>query len=112
MNPFRSRIVIPLLYALTLGPCTLTHALAAVEASWLAKTARAGVPFVPNRGQWDLPAAFAAHTFAGTMFVTTEGKLVYSLPGKPIARTGDTSPTARPGRFRNLPGGTERTPGW
>lgn len=43
------------------------------------------VPFVPNGGQWDKQAAFAAHTFAGTLFVTTEGKLVYSLPGKPKA---------------------------
>ena len=29
------------------------------------------VQFVPNAGQWDSRAAFAAHTFAGTLFVTT-----------------------------------------
>ena len=42
------------------------------------------VPFVPNAGQWDTQAAFAAQTFAGTLFITTEGKLVYSLSGKPV----------------------------
>ena len=40
----------------------------------------ASAPFVPNAGQWDARAAFAAKTFAGTLFVTTDGKLVYSLP--------------------------------
>ncbi len=47
------------------------------------KLATLQVPFVPNAGQWDKRAAFAAHTFAGTIFVTTDGKLVHSLPGKP-----------------------------
>src|SRR5258706_7928448 len=42
------------------------------------------VPFVPNAGQWDARAAFAAQTFAGTLFVTTDGQLVYSLPGREI----------------------------
>ncbi len=46
----------------------------------------ASVPFVPNAGQWDARAAFAAKTFAGTLFVTNEGKLVYNLPA--------TSPSA------------------
>ncbi len=40
----------------------------------------ASAPFVPNAGQWDARAAFAAKTFAGTVFITTDGKLVYSLP--------------------------------
>jgi hypothetical protein len=39
-----------------------------------------GVPFVPNAGQWDREAAFAAKTLGGTLFVTTQGRLVYSLP--------------------------------
>ncbi|TAF99752.1 MAG: hypothetical protein EAZ43_15090, partial [Betaproteobacteria bacterium] len=48
------------------------------------KLAAMSVPFVPNAGQWDARAAFAAQTFAGTLFVTQQGELVYSLPGKKI----------------------------
>jgi hypothetical protein len=48
------------------------------------KLAAMSVPFIPNAGQWDAKAAFAAQTFAGTLFVTKAGELVYSLPGKPI----------------------------
>jgi hypothetical protein len=44
-----------------------------------------GVPFVPNVGQWHADAAFAAHTFTGTMFVGIDGTLIYSLPGVPKA---------------------------
>ncbi|MBP8297760.1 MAG: hypothetical protein KAX84_16730, partial [Burkholderiales bacterium] len=53
------------------------------------KLATMSVPFVPNAGQWDARAAFAASTLAGTLFVTNEGKLVYSLPA--TAAPGDTS---------------------
>jgi hypothetical protein len=42
------------------------------------------VPFVQNAGQWDKRAAFAAQTFAGTMFVITDGRLVHRLPGKSL----------------------------
>ncbi len=59
----------------------------------LDKIAKLSVPFVPNAGQWDLRAAFAAQTFAGTLFVTKQGELVYSLPGKPIA-VGEQSDSA------------------
>lgn len=48
----------------------------------------ASAPFVPNAGQWDARAAFAAKTFAGTLFVTTDGKLVYSLPAAPSSAGG------------------------
>lgn len=47
------------------------------------KIAALSVPFVANQGQWDSRAAFAAQTFAGAVFVTTDGELVYSLRGKP-----------------------------
>ena len=66
------------------------------------------VPFVPNAGQWDREAAFAAHTFTGTLFVTTEGRLVYRLNGKPIV---DAEATSDPGtRDRSSRRATARQP--
>jgi hypothetical protein len=61
--------------------------------------AKASVPFVPNAGQWDARAAYAARTLAGTLFVTTEGKLVYRLPVRPGPDTpaAGRRPGARPG---------------
>ncbi len=44
---------------------------------------RIKVPFVPNRGQTDSSVAYYAPTFAGTLYVTHKGKLVYSLPAGP-----------------------------
>ena len=41
------------------------------------------VPFVANQGQLDERVSFYAKTFAGTVFVTRDGKLVYSLGAKP-----------------------------
>lgn len=61
----------------------LAHATAAPApelANAQKRLASLSVPFVPNAGQWDARTAFAARTFAGTLLVTTEGKLVYSLP--------------------------------
>jgi hypothetical protein len=40
----------------------------------------ASVPFIANQGQTDERVAFYAHTFGGTVFVTTAGEIVYSLP--------------------------------
>jgi hypothetical protein len=39
------------------------------------------MPFVANQGQMDERVAFSAKTFGGTLFVTHEGELVYSLAG-------------------------------
>jgi hypothetical protein len=38
------------------------------------------IPFVPNRGQAHPDVAFQASTFAGTLFVTGAGEMVYALP--------------------------------
>jgi hypothetical protein len=83
------------------------------------RLAALSVPFVPNGGQWDRRAAFAAHTFAGTLFVTTDGQLVYRLPGKEEAEpptelppaadvaagAGKTSSLAPRARRVRIPGG-------
>jgi hypothetical protein len=83
------------------------------------KIAAMSVPFVPNAGQWNERAAFAAQTFAGTLFVTKQGELVYSLPGKPVDAGAESvgaesaglgSREATPSR--RLPKPSERSPGW
>jgi len=66
--------------------------------------ARVRVPFVENRGQLDKRVAYSAPTFFGTVFVTRDGKLVYSLPkdrsaGWTLTETlvaGKPHPTAGP----------------
>jgi hypothetical protein len=40
----------------------------------------ARIPFVVNRGQVDPRVAFYAHTFAGTVYATRQGEIVYALP--------------------------------
>jgi hypothetical protein len=44
--------------------------------------ARVSMPFIANAGQTDAAVAYYAPTFAGTVFVTRDGQIVYSLPGK------------------------------
>ena len=72
---------------------------------------RMSVPFVPNAGQWDSQAAFAAQTFAGTLFITTEGKLVYRLSGQPVAAE-DTAPAQSSPLERRHPRTAARSAGW
>lgn len=62
------------------------------------------VPFQTNIGQDDPRVAFAARTFAGTLFVTREGQLVHSLPGKMLDDRGRDAEPARSAR--------KRGPGW
>jgi hypothetical protein len=64
-----------LLAAITLLPGT-----AASGAAQHKRLEQVRVPFVENCGQLDDRVAFSAPTFFGTVFVTREGKLVYSLP--------------------------------
>ena len=44
------------------------------------KIRSASIPFIENVGQIDSQVAYYAKTFAGTVFVTKAGELVYSLP--------------------------------
>ncbi|MEO7760543.1 MAG: hypothetical protein ABIS68_01390, partial [Casimicrobiaceae bacterium] len=50
------------------------------------------VPFVANDGQADKQVAFLARTFAGTVFVTRDGRLVYSLRGSGAHATPSSAP--------------------
>ncbi len=54
------------------------------------------VPFVRNQGQLaDSRVMFYARTFGGTVYVTSDGQLVYALPGAENGRrTTDVSPQA------------------
>jgi Beta-propeller repeat len=52
----------------------------AVPAATKQKLAKVQVPFIANQGQRDKEVKFYARTFAGTVFVTEAGELVYSLP--------------------------------
>src|SRR3989339_465945 len=38
------------------------------------------IPFVANNGQVDAQVKYYANTFGGTVFVTKDGEIVYSLP--------------------------------
>jgi len=46
----------------------------------ITKTKTLQMPFIANNGQVDEQVAFYAKTFGGTVFVTKEGEIVYSLP--------------------------------
>src|SRR5262245_32574478 len=55
------------------------------------------IPFVANAGQTDPAVAFLAQTFAGTIYVTKDGQIVYGLPNwsiteRPIGGGGALTP--------------------
>jgi hypothetical protein len=74
------------------------------------------IPFIVNAGQTDPAVAYYAPTFAGMVFVTRDGGIVYSLPGLRSSSSGLPSAGRSPdwsltetlvgGRAR--PGGSER----
>ena len=51
------------------------------KAEFAQKTKKLQIPFIANNGQVDKQVRFYANTFGGTVFVTKEGEIVYSLPG-------------------------------
>jgi hypothetical protein len=57
------------------------------------RLARTRVPFVENRGQLDPRVAYSARTFFGTVFVTRDGRLVYSLPSVRSGRVNAGHPS-------------------
>ena len=62
-----------------------------------ARLAAIAVPFVANDGQVDDRVAFYARTFAGNVFVTSDGRLVYAFakghPQRLETPASTTSPT-------------------
>lgn len=69
------------------------------------------LPFIENQGQIDATVAYYAPTFAGTLFVTHRGDLVYSLPARtakePLGSGWTLTETLPDGTVR--PVGTDRT---
>ena len=68
------------------------------------------VPFEQNTGQFEPQVAYLARTFAGAVFVTRDGRLVYSLPGKAV-ETG-TDDAATESRLARRQRASKRGPGW
>ncbi|MCP4693857.1 MAG: hypothetical protein GY859_37830, partial [Desulfobacterales bacterium] len=68
--------------------------------SMAAKMARVRMPFIANKRQMDESVLFYANTFGGTVFVTREGKIVYSLPFREKEENAGKAPGEAPG----LPG--------
>jgi hypothetical protein len=64
------------------------------------------IPFIANAGQTDPAVAYYAQTFAGTVFVTRDGRIVYSLPGEeaPASRHREGVPALRVGDLSRRPG--------
>ena len=68
------------------------------------------VPFEQNTGQFEPEVAYLARTFAGAVFVTRDGRLVYSLPGKEIETAAEVGAT--PAAHLRGQSSRERGPGW
>ena len=51
------------------------------KAEVIQKTKKLQIPFISNEGQTDERVKYYANTFGGTVFVTKDGEIVYSLPG-------------------------------
>jgi Beta-propeller repeat len=69
-----------------------TVALAAKQrAQASARLAGTRIPFIENNGHGDPNVKFSATTFGGTVFVTRDGELVYSLPEKSTSARGTNS---------------------
>lgn len=56
----------------------------------LEQIAGLSLPFIANAGQTDPQVSFYAQTFAGTVYVTRKGELVYSLPPPQQGKQGWT----------------------
>ena len=68
------------------------------------------LPWVPNRGQWDERALYRAQSFAGSVWLTRDGALVYQFAG-PLA-SGCESAGRRLRQEAAAAERCERRPGW
>jgi hypothetical protein len=75
---------------------------------------KATLPWVPNAGQWDANAAFRAQSFAGSVWMTHDGKLVHQFNGPKAKVPSDNDAAAdsiaRLGKSRSK--AAEHKPGW
>jgi len=55
------------------------------KAEFAQKTMKLQMPFISNNGQVDDRVVFYANTFSGTVFVTKDGEIVYTLPNNSAA---------------------------
>ena len=74
------RIITFLGAALILGP-SFAEATTA-DARVTSQLSNLRMPFIENQGQVDAEVSYYARTFAGTVFVTKKGEVVYTLPGQ------------------------------
>ncbi len=92
------------------GVPTAAGAPTAAERTKIEKAVKAlSIPFVANAGQADPKVAYYAQTFAGTVFVTKSGEIVYSLPA-PESDKGDEAGLDR--RSATSQSVSDRSPGW
>ena len=78
----RTRLLVLGSVALVVGALALPPSAPARTPSEAAQAlASVRLPFIANEGQVDARVAYYAHTFAGTVFVTRQGQLVYALGG-------------------------------
>ncbi|MBF8275961.1 MAG: flu 2 [Candidatus Brocadiaceae bacterium] len=72
------------------------------KAAFMQKAQKLQMPFIANNGQMDEQVRFYAKTLGGTVFVTKDGEIVYSLPE---GRVGKDSREQRGGRIEGLGSG-------
>src|SRR5574341_291036 len=61
------------------------------KAEIIQNTQKLQIPFIANKGQSDGRVMFYANSFGGTVFVTKDGEIIYSLSN--LQNTGNYSPT-------------------
>jgi len=75
----------PMLWAMMDNPVNMDHNQADIQA----EVGAIQIPFITNTGQVDEAALFYANTFSGSVFITKEGQIVYSLPQEDKEEPGD-----------------------